>query len=1021
MLGGGESKTVATVDKLLSGLLLAASAVGGGFVVSLFSQGKQLASLSYSLVAKLDEKLRGLGRFDRSERLAAAHAVIVLTAYFEALAETNIPFDVRELEFTKAKQVAVVTTGVPESSRLNKLAAVLLRTELPMPAPQRPFELTLEELRSFYTAASDQLLEFASGLTLWDRTDNAGQSTFRAALGGSLSDRAVSRYETMFRQLATSFPEVGFWANTVDHQATREQIRQLSTGFAGLEQVVADIAGGRAPDARRADLAQVYRAALDRPILASGDVPYGLRIPALGTAYVNPDFRVAEIGAADSPELESWWARQPVRDDLQGFLLGHLTSLQATRAPLVVLGQPGSGKSVLTRVLAARLPASEFLVVRVPLRDVPADADLQAQIEYAIREAAGDPLSWPELARAAGDALLVVLLDGFDELLQATGASQSDYLEKINDFQSREADLGRPVTVIVTSRTAVVDRARFTGGAIAVRLEPFRDTQIVQWLRVWNEANAAYFTAHKVKPLPAEAVRAHRELASQPLLLMMLALYDADHNALQCADGQLGHAELYERLLNRFAHREIQKTSSALCDPEFQQEGERELLRLSVVAFSMFNRGRQWVTEAELDIDLPLLLDDAGTNSQPTRLRAALTAAQVVIGRFFFVHEAQATRDGIRLRTCEFLHATFGEYLISRLVARELDELAEAAERNATRSRPAPADDAFLHVLLSFSPLTARSTAVSFLGELIHAMPSPRRDVLGKVLLSLFRNALDTRQDVSYRDYRPIRVSAPARYAIYAANLLVLAVLVMSEVTSEQLFPGTDDPIMDWRAIAALWRSQLSSEGWTGMVKTLTIDREWRGDQRYIRLRLARDEAENLDIDPYWTYAFHITPQDRHPGRSWTWSSYTHQRKKNYFLCHHSSDALAHALDPIGTELGATIQTFADCGHNHPVSAANALIKLWLTASQDSSPADLATAYTTCLQIAIHAFAPLDADAREKYRGLVLHQLAADCPRIPASLLDNMMEELRDPSYADDDFCYQVAMILDRNRLSRYD
>jgi hypothetical protein len=995
LLGGRESKAVAAVDKLLGGLLLAVTAAGGGFALSLFEPARELASLSGALVAGLDERLRGLSRFDRSERLAAAHAVIVLTAYFEALGETDLPFDVRELEFTRAEQVAVAAGGVVGSARLHKLASELLRTDLPMPAPQLPYELALQALNRFYDAASDQVLHFMSGLAVWERLSDAAQSHVRMALGGSIPDRAVGRYELMFRKLATDFPEVGFWANIVDHQATRAEIGRATASLAGLEQLITGIAVGRAPDSRRAELAQVYRAALDRPILAAGDAPQGLRIPTLGAAYVNPDFRVAEIDAADRPAEESWWAGQPVRDDLEAFLLGHLTSPQASWAPLVVLGQPGSGKSVLTRVLAARLPASEFLVVRVPLREVPADADLQAQVEYAIRDAVGDPLTWPGLARTAGDALLVVLLDGFDELLQATGASQSDYLEKITNFQRREADLGRPVAVVVTSRTAVAERARFTEGAIAVRLEPFRDMQIALWLGTWNDTNAGYFTARDMDPLPAEAVRTHRELASQPLLLMMLALYDADHNALQRAEAQLGHAELYERLLSRFARREVRKTGAALPDPESQHEVERELLRLSVVAFSMFNRGRQWVTEAELDADLPILLDSAGTPSQHAGLRAALTAAQLVIGRFFFVHEAQATRDGIRLHTCEFLHATFGEYLIARLVARELNDLVEITERSAARSRLAPADDSFLHALLSFSPITTRGTAVSFLSQLLQALPGPRRKVLTSLLLSLFHNALDARQDSFYRDYTPVHLTAPARHAIYSANLLVLTVLVAGEVTGEQLFPQTDDQVLEWRAIALLWRSQLSTEGWTGLVETLAIDRRWNGDRRYIGLRLAQDQTEGIDVDPYWIYAFYVDPQSRRSGRAWTYSTYRHQRRKNHFICHHSVDAPAHALDPLAAEIGVAIQTFSDCGQDHPISAANALIKLWLTSAQDSSPAELIAAYTACLRIAGNAFSPVDTEARDKYRALVLHQLAADRSRLSEASLNAMMDEFQ--------------------------
>jgi hypothetical protein len=175
----------------------------------------------------------------------------------------------------------------------------------------------------------------------------------------------------------------------------------------------------------------------------------------------------------------------------------------------------------------------DYVAVRVALREVPADSDLQSQIEYAIRDATGESLSWPMLARSAGGALPVVLLDGFDELLQATGIGQTDYLEQIVRLQEREADQGRPVAVIVTSRTAVADSARIPVGATAVRLEPFTDPQIRRWLAIWNASNAAYQARRKPQPLSAEAVLRQRVLASQPLLLLMLALYDADDNAFQ--------------------------------------------------------------------------------------------------------------------------------------------------------------------------------------------------------------------------------------------------------------------------------------------------------------------------------------------------------------------------------------------------------------------------------------------------------------------------------------------------------
>ena len=176
-----------------------------------------------------------------------------------------------------------------------------------------------------------------------------------------------------------------------------------------------------------------------------------------------------------------------------------------------------------------------------------ASRSLQGQIEHAVRDATGEALSWPALARTAGGALPVVLLDGFDELLQATGVSRSDYLEQVVRFAEREADHGRPVAVVVTSRTTVADRTRIPpGGTVAVRLEPFDDAQVGRWLDIWNHANAPYFAAAGLRALPVQTVLVHQELTGRPLLLLMLALYDADDNTLQREGAALDRAGLYE-------------------------------------------------------------------------------------------------------------------------------------------------------------------------------------------------------------------------------------------------------------------------------------------------------------------------------------------------------------------------------------------------------------------------------------------------------------------------------------------
>jgi hypothetical protein len=66
-----------------------------------------------------------------------------------------------------------------------------------------------------------------------------------------------------------------------------------------------------------------------------------------------------------------------------------------------------------------------------------------------------------------------MLLDGLDELLQASEHDRSRYLEDVMDFQERESTQRRPVIAVVTSRTVVADRVRVPEGTTTVK----RDAQ----------------------------------------------------------------------------------------------------------------------------------------------------------------------------------------------------------------------------------------------------------------------------------------------------------------------------------------------------------------------------------------------------------------------------------------------------------------------------------------------------------------------------------------------------------------
>src|SRR5690606_39158128 len=293
-------------------------------------------------------------------------------------------------------------------------------------------------------------------------------------------------------------------------------------------------------------------------------------------------------------------------------------------------------------MLAARLPLGNFLPLRVELRSVPADAPIYTQIDEGISATLHARTSWRDMADEAQDAVPVVIVDSFDELLQATGDNRSDYFEQVQRLQEHQADLGRPVAVIVTSRTVVAERTRFPFGIPVIRLEPFTDAQIAHLTDVWNRANTAALAEQGLHPITADSLLRYRDLAEQPLLLFMLLIFDADANALQRETADLGRAGLYEKLLTSFAEREVRKHHPHLYGEELAQAVEDELRSLEVVAIAMFARHQQWVSAEQLEADLAALFPGAGVHAEETGLSGHITTSHQVLGRFFFVHEARA-------------------------------------------------------------------------------------------------------------------------------------------------------------------------------------------------------------------------------------------------------------------------------------------------------------------------------------------------------------------------------------------
>ncbi|WLW51354.1 NACHT domain-containing protein [Streptomyces sp. YU58] len=809
----------------------------------------------------------------------------------------------------------------------------------------------------------------------------------RYTMTGEVARRLNRYFQELAAPLAASCPEFALAAGLPGDAVSDRLSGRPSTGLAGLGALLAEFAGpgqGARPTAGRPLL---------RAPIASLDSP-GPRLPSLAEGYISPRFRLAgpDMASVSAIASDKWWEQRPSYDGFERFLAAHLLSLPALLAPLLVLGHPGAGKSLFTKLLKARLPAKEFRPLRVELRHTPAEADVQTQLEHALRLATGRPVSWPDWSEEQPGVTPVVMLDGFDELLQAgaqrlDSARQWGYLRDVQRFQQREAELDRPLVVIVTSRTVVADRADVPEGSQVLRLEPFGMAEIDRWLTIWNRTNAAYLEQHGLLPLTAADLRPHRDLASQPLLLLMLALYDAVDNALhRLGDESISSTQLYDRLLTEFVRRQVDKDGSL---PPSEQAAaiDRELHHLSVIALGMFHRGAQAISGEEAERDLRALADPAA-HGEPV-------GQGLVFGRFFFVHEAQAVVTEQRLSSYEFMHATFGEHLAARLIEQALRRLADGAGADGA----AGPDDGELYALLSFTPLTDRAQLVENLWGMLAAWPEDRsRHRLQELLVELFLAAEWHSGQRGGPEHAPVRVTRAYRDAVYEVNLLLIAVAAAGEVHASE-FLGAEGLGDAWRRRTMMWRSQLSEESWKLFSSTLDPDRCWRpnpDDTTELRpdVRLSTVQTLSLDHHLGWLLGTVDDPEAWGMGRALTSSTdaAAEMFAQLTFLGDRHAELLLHAVYPLLRRMPQTLLMYRDDDAGRPRSAAQSLVALLMGQARDQTATALPDLYVQC----VNAVPLLPSGEADIYLEAVCRRLVEDVPLLSDEDLLDVLRRLSD-------------------------
>jgi hypothetical protein len=799
ILSGPDDTWAQALGTLLGVGVLASGPIGlaaWGWV----DQKNELVALLTRLVAGGRERLGGERNRERGAVLAATHTALAYGAFFAALRESAGPVHDR-IGLTEADKQRLTdrTAATMAAQQLTRSFGV---TSVPLPWAGCGFHANRDTaISEIYRELAGQCVRFLQNFAAWECAGVNGP-----VLIEDVTRRAVNRYDAEYKLLAADVREFEIWAMLGEHQATRALAGQANESLARLEDLIVSFAGATLDQADRVRQANAgfNRAVLNDPVVnaeVADDLP-ALTVPTIEQAYLSPYFRWTVMDGAARPADEDWW-RHTAREgtDLDAFLAAHFASPQSLDRPLVVLGHPGSGKSMLTKVCAARLSGSDaFAVARIPLRMVPdPDAPIFQQVAEVLGKATQGHIQWDALSEASTDATRVLLIDGLDEYMQASGASESNYLRRVVEFQRIEKMTGHPVAVVVTSRTLVADLARIPEGCPVVKLDDFRPDQVRAWLDIWGRSNP-----HPAGIPPADAVLSYGDMARQPLLLLLLLLYGAATGLPRMEAGSTP-AQIYGSILRRFIQRELGKPTVAATTGGEENRIRAELWRLGIAAFGMFNRGRHYIDEKSLLTDLDALDPPVPGRRQAPRPDTALSAARLMLGRFFFVHAAEAD-GGANGRSYEFLHATFGEYLIAHFVTVELDELWNARDRPSSQQW----DDDRLYALLSHRALNSGASAILQFVEQLHGDPGAAARA-GEILRLLLRNAEERWDAGRFAGYDPSAGTYVARYAIYTANLMLLLVHISREPVA--LTSVVAEPVDEWwRRLVRIWQAYVRYE-----------------------------------------------------------------------------------------------------------------------------------------------------------------------------------------------------------------
>ncbi|MGF1590212.1 MAG: NACHT domain-containing protein [Pleurocapsa sp.] len=341
-----------------------------------------------------------------------------------------------------------------------------------------------------------------------------------------------------------------------------------------------------------------------------------------------------------------------------------ISGLSAARRydKLIVLGKPGSGKTMFLKSLALQCSRGEFeperIPIFVPLRDFVAYDSSLSLVNYITKQLVKNCQS-PEINQVRqllNQGKFFIIIDGLDEVKMSVRQDIGKHLRRFTEWFP-----GNRYLISCRHGVQYCNFEQFT----EVEIADFKEAQIADFATKWFSTKERRKSIDFLEKLDQNSLI--QEFSSNPLLLTLLCILFAES-----ADFPSRRSEIYEEALDIMlrqwdAERSIERDT----DNSLSLQQEKELL--CAMALRTFEHKQHFFKEAELKFciaNYAIALDDAyipKINAQ--KVLKSLEAKYGLI-----VEQAK--------KVYSFSHLAFQEYLTARKFVFEYDLSVSSAMLN---------------------------------------------------------------------------------------------------------------------------------------------------------------------------------------------------------------------------------------------------------------------------------------------------------------------------------------------------